>query len=457
MVALGVTAIELMPLAAFPGARGWGYDGVALYAPHAGYGTPDDLRALVRAAHARGLAVVLDVVYNHFGPSGNYLAHYAAEYFTETVKTPWGAAPDFTHAPMRELVLGNVRHWLDEFGIDALRLDATHAIVDSSTPHILRAIADEAHARDRLVFFEDERNDPSLVTEHGADAIWADDFHHAVHVLLTGERDGYYAAYPPTVEALARTIARGWAFEGEPYAPWGGRPRGKPAVGALRPAQLVYCIQNHDQIGNRADGGRLSRFVELDAYVAASVLLLFLPATPLLFMGQEWGARSPFPFFSNHGGQLGASISKGRKKELASFAAFADGGREIWDPEDAATFVASRVEWQERERAPHRPVLAAYRAMLALRRTDEVLSAVASFGDLTAHAEGDLLVVTRAHRAGARRLVVNFGRSALGVGKSDDEVVFATHALESGVLPANGAVVFAVSDARGPRKRSVAE
>jgi maltooligosyltrehalose trehalohydrolase len=445
LVTLGITAIELMPLSAFPGDRGWGYDGVALSAPYAGYGTPDDLRALVRAAHARGLAVVLDVVYNHFGPSGNYLARYAPEYFTDAVQTPWGAAPDFTHAPMRELVLDNVRHWFDDIGIDALRLDATHAIVDASTPHVLRAIADEAHARGRLVFFEDERNDPTMVTEHGADAIWADDFHHAVHVLLTGERDGYYAAYPPTVEALARTIARGWAFEGEPYAPWGGKPRGTPAVGVLRPAQLVYCIQNHDQVGNRADGARLSHAVELDAYIAASVLLLFLPATPLLFMGQEWGARSPFPFFSNHGGELGASISKGRKRELASFAAFADGRREIPDPEDSATFVASKVQWQERQRAPHSRVLAAYQAMLALRRTDEVLSARASFGDLTAHAEGDLLVVTRAHGVAARRLVVSFGRSAVRVGNRDDKVVFATHALEAGVLPAKGAVIFSGS------------
>ncbi|HMI87200.1 MAG TPA: alpha-amylase family glycosyl hydrolase, partial [Polyangiaceae bacterium] len=212
LVDLGVTAIELLPVAAFAGTRGWGYDGVALFAPFAPYGEPDDLRALVRAAHERGLAVILDVVYNHFGPAGNYLPRYSAAYFTADIQTPWGAAPDFSRRPMRNLVLENVRYWLTEFGFDALRLDATHSIVDPSDRHILSEVAGLAGSLEprRRIFMEDERNDPRAITTAGADGVWADDLHHQIHVLLTKECDGYYAAYRPTVDALAQCIRQGW-------------------------------------------------------------------------------------------------------------------------------------------------------------------------------------------------------------------------------------------------------
>ena len=446
---LGFTAIELMPVAAFPGARGWGYDGVALYAPFAPYGEPDDLRSLVKAAHRRGIAVVLDVVYNHFGPAGNYLATYAPEYFTESVKTPWGPAPDFGHAPMRRLAVDNARYWFEEFGIDALRLDATHAIHDPSRTHVLHEITDLAHSLTppRRVFFEDERNEPDVVNQLGADAMWADDFHHQVHVLLTRERDGYYAAYDTTVEALARAINDGWTFTGQPYEPWKGKPRGRsPREHRLEPHQLVYCLQNHDQVGNRALGTRLSHLIDLDVYCAASVLLLFLPATPLVFMGQEWASSSPFLFFSDHEGELGEAVRRGRREEFKSFAAFADPEQRarIPDPQDEGTFERSKLRWEERTTGRHARVLGIYRAMLALRRNDPVLSAPTSWSDLQATAHGDVLEVTRRRGQASRRLVVSFGDGGHAIdGTRGARVLFASGAFDGGRLAPRSAVVLA--------------
>jgi maltooligosyltrehalose trehalohydrolase len=446
---LGFTAIELMPLAAFPGERGWGYDGVALYAPYAPYGGPDDLRALVRAAHERGLAVVLDVVYNHLGPSGNYLSKYAPEYFTSEVKTPWGPAPDFAHEQMRRLVVDNARYWLDEFGLDGLRLDATHAIVDPSARHVLREITAEAHAMlpPRRVFFEDERNDPAVVRDLGADAVWADDFHHQLHVLSTQERDGYYVAHEPTVTALAHAVSEGWSFSGQPYPPWSGRPRGASARDhGLVPENLVYCIQNHDQVGNRALGTRLSHDIGIDAYCAASVLLLFLPATPLVFMGQEWASSSPFLFFSDHEGALGDAVREGRREEFKTFAAFADpkARDRIPDPQSKSTFERSKLRWDERTADPHARVLATYRAMLRLRRSDPVLSARASWGDLEATAHGNVLEVVRHKGSSRRRLVVSFDDSDVSVtARPHARVLFASGRFEQGTLAPRGAVVLA--------------
>jgi len=445
---LGVTAIEILPVAAFPGERGWGYDGVSLYAPYAPYGEPDDLRALVRAAHARGLAVILDCVYNHFGPAGNYLWSYADEYFTKKVETPWGPAPDYAHGPMRRLAVDNARYWLEEFGFDGLRLDATHAIHDTSTPHVLREITDLAHAMTppRRVFFEDERNEPAVVRELGADGVWADDFHHQVHVLLTKESDGYYAAYEPTVEKLARAIARGWTFEGEPYPPWKGEPRGKPAdAGGLVPANLVYCIQNHDQVGNRALGTRIDAHTDIDSYLAATALLLFVPATPLLFMGQEWAASTPFLFFSDHEGDLGEAVRKGRREEFKTFAAFADPKTRdaIPDPQASTTFEKSKLRWVERTEGNHARVLAAYKALLALRRDDAVLSAPTAFGDLTVTAKGDVLEVERRHGSARRRLVVAFGSEGTSVDVGSARVLHVTGSFESGKLGAKSSVILA--------------
>ena len=450
LVDLGVTAVELLPVAAFAGERGWGYDGVALFAPHAPYGRPDDLRALVRAAHARGLAVVLDVVYNHFGPSGNYLSCYAPEYFTARVKTPWGDSPDYRWAPMRQLVLDNARYWLDEFGFDALRLDATHAIHDDSSPHVLREVSEVAHARGRRLFFEDERNDPDVVRVLGADGVWADDFHHQVHVLLTGERDGYYAAYDPSATSLAACVQRGWTFTGEPYAPWGGEPRGKPPRG-LEPERLVTCVQNHDQVGNRALGARLCALVDPAAYRAAIMLSLFLPTTPLLFMGQEWAASTPFLFFSDHGGELGDAVSRGRREEFKSFAAFADPAtrERIPDPEAPATFEASRLRWQELAGEANREVLELHRALLRMRQSDPVLAHASREGELEAGLErGNVLYVVRRNGACARRLVVNLGDAREPwVAPEGSRVLLASEPLGDGVLPPFGAVILAIDPA----------
>jgi maltooligosyltrehalose trehalohydrolase len=411
LVDLGVAAIELLPVAAFAGTRGWGYDGVALFAPYAPYGDPDDLRALIRAAHQHGLAVILDVVYNHVGPTGNYLPRYSQAYFTDSVDTPWGAAPDFSRRPMRNLVLENVRYWLSEFGFDGLRLDATHSIVDPSDRHILSEIVELAAALEprRRIFMEDERNDPRVVTQAGADAVWADDLHHQVHVLLTKERDGYYAAYEPTVDALAKTIRQGWIYTGQPYDPWKGRKRGAPAT-PLRPAQLVTCVQNHDQVGNRAFGTRLSHEAGVDRFALAAMLLLFLPTTPLLFMGQEWAATSPFLFFSDHEGELGKAVTNGRRKEFEGFAAFRNpaASEKIPDPQASETFERSKLRWDERTVAPHDRVLALHRTMLRLRRDDPVLSSSCGWDALEAFAHGPVLEVVRRQGSATRRLAVNF-------------------------------------------------
>lgn len=436
---LGVSAIELMPLAAFPGERGWGYDGVAHYAPHAPYGRPGDLRRFVQAAHELGLMALLDVVFNHFGPDGNYLSCYAPEYFTSAHATPWGDALDFTQPRMRAHVLGAARMWLDEYGFDGLRLDATHAIFDPSRPHILRALADLAASLDpaRLLVAEDDRNEASLVTEQGLDAIWADDFHHQLRVLLTGERDGYYAAYDPTPAALAHAIERGWSYEGQSYSPW-GRPRGTSADSLLA-EQFVYCIENHDQAGNRAFGERLSQQVSPEAFCAASTLLLFLPMSPLLFMGQEWGASTPFLYFTQHNPELGALVSKGRREEFKSFQGFSDpeARARIPDPQDAATFERSKLRWDERRAPGHARILSIVRELLRLRREDPILRQRCERRDLRARAQGDLLVVDRSGDGGRRVLLANFTARPVGIDwGSQGERIFATADPTAGAIPA---------------------
>jgi maltooligosyltrehalose trehalohydrolase len=420
---LGVTTLELLPLASFPGRRGWGYDGVAPFAPYAPYGTPGELRAFVDEAHGLGLGVVLDVVYNHFGPDGNYLPSYSDAYFTDRVPTPWGAAPDFENAFMRALVRGSARQWLVDYRFDGLRLDATHAIVDRGEKHILRELADDAASLTppRILVAEDERNRPLLVTSLGMDAIWSDDFHHLVHVLSTGERDGYYAGFQPKVEELARAIERGWLYEGQTW-PLTGKPRGERAD-ALAAPSFVYAIQNHDQVGNRALGDRLFGGARGDRLAALTMLLLFLPATPLLFMGQEWAASTPFLYFSDHEPALGAKVTEGRRAEFRHFAAFAAPGAEakVPDPQAEDPFLRSKLDWPERESASGRRVLGVVRRMLALRHTDPVL-ATGGREQLRAEAAGNLLVVTRTapgRVAGARSrrrvLVVHFGEARAAI------------------------------------------
>ncbi|WP_424949321.1 malto-oligosyltrehalose trehalohydrolase [Deinococcus sp.] len=412
---LGVTAIELMPLAAFPGERGWGYDGAALFAPHAPYGRPEDLKAFVDAAHKLGLAVLLDVVYNHFGPDGSYLSSYSPEYFTDRFQSPWGTGLDYREPHMRRYITENARMWLSEYRFDGLRLDATQAMADDSPVHILQELAREVHALGRelgvrhLMLAEDYRNMPGLVTEVGLDGIWVDDFHHVVRVTLTGETDGYYGPFSGGAAALAHVITRGWVYEGQTW-PLEDRPRGLPADDLDAPS-FVYFIQNHDQIGNRAQGDRLHQFpgVSMGAYRAASLLLLTLPMTPLLFQGQEWAASTPFQFFTDHHGELGAAVSEGRRSEFGHFASFEG---EVPDPQEASTFLASRLDWQEQEQGEHLQTLRLYRSLLALRRSDPVLRE-SRRDTLEAGHQGDVLWVRRQDEHGSRLTLWNLGAEAV--------------------------------------------
>ncbi|HSN29285.1 MAG TPA: malto-oligosyltrehalose trehalohydrolase, partial [Kofleriaceae bacterium] len=395
LVDVGFTAIEVMPVAAFGGKHGWGYDGVAHYSPHAAYGTPDELRAFVDSAHAARLSVLLDVVYNHFGPAGNVLGQYSPEYFTNEIQNAWGEAPNFRQPWMRRYVLDNVRYWLEEFHFDGLRLDAVHAIIDPSERDVLRDLASLAEnvMPGALLIAEDDRNDSAIIEKTGFDGAWADDFHHAVHVTLTGERDGYYACYEPGARTIAQTIARGWLYEGQAY-PATGKPRGTPA-GALPAESLVYCLQNQDQIGNRAFGDRLPAG---DKLAAATTLLYFLPMTPLVFQGEEWGASTPFLYFTDHDRELGKLVSNGRREEFGKFAAFADPAvrERIPDPQAPQTFERSKLDWSERDKGEHARMLALHTQLLRLRREDPVLSSHTPRREsMSAEAHGPLLVVKR--------------------------------------------------------------
>jgi maltooligosyltrehalose trehalohydrolase len=446
LVELGVTTLELMPLSAFPGKRGWGYDGVAPFAPHAAYGTPSDLCAFIDRAHELGLSVILDVVYNHLGPDGNYLSAYSPEYFTDRHVTPWGNAPDFSNPYMRRLVLDSARHWLDDFRFDGLRLDATHEIFDDTSRHILTELSDVVRAMPGppILIAENDRNDPEVVLGHGLDAQWADDFHHVIHVLLTGEKDGYYAAYQGTVEELARTVENGWLYTGQ-ISPATGKPRGRPR-GALGLHQLVYALQNHDQVGNRAYGDRLAALAGEDAYRAALALLLFLPATPLLFMGDEWGSKTPFLYFTDHVPELGAKVSAGRRDEFRAFAAFADPAAraDIPDPQEEPTFRRSVITRKERSEGKGSPTMAFCRKLIALRRSDPVLRD--GTGSLSARARGSVLHVLREQGSESRTLIVNFGGEPVHpeIHGSPRLVVATPGSSLAGVLP-RGAVLLSSS------------
>lgn len=378
LVRLGVTAIEIMPVADFPGERNWGYDGVSLYAPARCYGHPDDLRALVDAAHGRGLAVILDVVYNHLGPDGNFAGSYHPEYFDRTRKTPWGDAFDFSRAPVRDFFADNAPYWMREFRIDGFRLDATHAIADTSDRHILGEIAERVHALGGFVVAEDDRNQPKLLLAAdrgglGFDGCWADDFHHVVRVMLTQERDGYYRNFGGTFSELAETLQHGWLFRGQ-RQDIAGHARGGDCSG-LRPEQFIYCISNHDQVGNRAFGERLGHSTDPAAYRAASALLCLAPYTPMFFMGQEWSATTPFQFFTDHNPELGRKVTAGRRREFRDFAPFRDPASlaKIPDPQAETSFRASRLQWDELKRPAHAGVLELYREFLNLRRRHSAL------------------------------------------------------------------------------------
>jgi maltooligosyltrehalose trehalohydrolase len=423
IAALGATAIEIMPVAEFAGERNWGYDGVYLFAPSRAYGGADALRRLVDAAHGHGLAVILDVVYNHFGPEGNYLpAVSGGRIFTERHHTPWGAAVNYDDdgaAAVRAIVLANVTEWVRDYHIDGLRLDAAHAIVDSSEPHILAEIAAAARAaadRPVVVIAEDERNERRLLLPPaagglGIDAVWADDLHHSLRRLLAGDDEGYFSGYAGTTAELARTLRQGWLYEGDVYAPTGA-PRGTSSAG-LEPPAFVHCIQNHDQVGNRALGERLHHQIEPAAYRAVSALLLLAPYTPLLWMGQEWAASAPFLYFTDHPSKLGRLVTRGRREEFSGFAAFSEPARRraIPDPQAPDTFARSRLDWDERDREPHAGVLRLYQELLALRSSR---AALLSRGrdDWNVHALSDgALALLRTSGEEALLLVANLSGS----------------------------------------------
>ncbi|MBE2284600.1 MAG: malto-oligosyltrehalose trehalohydrolase [Prosthecobacter sp.] len=370
---LGVKALQLMPLADFPGERGWGYDGVSLFAPARCYGTPDDLRALVDAAHAQGIAVVLDVVFNHFGPDGNYVGCYSRFYYNEAHQTPWGAALNFDGPQKQEVrafYIANAVYWIDEFHFDGLRLDATHTMVDDSPHHVLELITGAVHDRGAFVIAEDERNLARIIEPEGFDfdAVYADDFCHSVQVALGDQ--SYRKDFDGTPAELANELRHGWHYRGQHSKLLDG-PRGT-ACAHLPPSKFLLCISNHDQAGNRAFGERLHQLATPEAYRAASGLLLLSPGTPMLFMGQEWGASTPFLFFADHHDELGKLVSEGRHREFAHFPEFADSGvaHSIPDPQNAATFTRSKLDWDELNDPSHAALLLLHRECLRLRAAD---------------------------------------------------------------------------------------
>lgn len=353
LAALGITAIELMPLNAFPGRRNWGYDGVLPYAPACAYGAPDTLRRLIDTAHGLGLMVFIDVVYNHFGPQGNALAHYAGAFFRDDRQTPWGPAIDFRQAAVREFFIGNAQMWVREYRVDGLRIDAVHAIRDRDFLRELAARARHAaDGRELHLILENENNEAGLLQgEAGFDAQWNDDLHHCLHVLLTGEDEAYYSDYAHNpIERLCRCLREGFAFQGE--TDYRGIARGEPS-GELSPLAFVAFLQNHDQVGNRALGERLTTLAHTERLRAANALVLLCPMLPMLFMGEEWGAQQPFLFFTDYQGELARAVTEGRREEFKRFRRFSSPGAAAWipDPNDYQTFMASRPRPEQADAA----------------------------------------------------------------------------------------------------------
>jgi maltooligosyltrehalose trehalohydrolase len=383
---LGVTALELMPVVPCAGRRNWGYDGVSLFAVSANYGGPEALKRLVDAAHQHGLGVIVDVVYNHFGPEGNYLTQFAAAYASARYRTPWGEAWNYDgadNAYVRRLAMDNACYWLHEYHMDGLRLDSTPTMRDRSQPHILQDLTQTVRAslpptRQVVLIAETSTNDirylqPPEAGGYGFDMVWCDDFAWSLQRYLTGDHEGRYQDYRGTLDEVAHTINQGFLYEGQ----WSGyrrQVRGTPA--RQQPAwQLQYCVQHHDHVGNRAFGERLHHRLDLARYRVASALLLLLPYTPLLFMGEEFVASSPFQFFTDHGPDLGAIVAAGRRREFAAYTAFADpiAAARIPDPQAEATFGDSILPLDDLTRSPGTDMQRLYQALLHLRRTDDVL------------------------------------------------------------------------------------
>ncbi|WP_251977964.1 malto-oligosyltrehalose trehalohydrolase [Salinicola avicenniae] len=371
---LGVTAIELMPIAECPGRRNWGYDGVQPYAVASHYATPAALKALIDDVHAAGLMIFLDVVYNHFGPDGNFLPHYASAFFRDDLETPWGGAIDFRRPQVRRFFIDNALMWLLEYRFDGLRFDAVHAISERDFLVELARTLRERVDQDRHchLILENEHNQASLLDPSLFDAQWADDWHNVMHVLLTGEREGYYIDFADDATAkLATVLGEGFLFQGQPSRK--GEARGEPSA-HLPPTAFVNFLQNHDQIGNRALGDRLSTLADPDSLAAATLLLLLSPGIPLLFMGEEWGSTRPFLFFTDHRDALADAVREGRRREFADFSAFEDPEQRarIPDPNAGATFDASRLDTGEAALPVHRRWHTRFAAWLALRHAEIV-------------------------------------------------------------------------------------
>ena len=414
---LGVTAIELMPIGEFPGARNWGYDGVLPFAPEASYGAPDDLKALVDTAHELGLMVFLDVVYNHFGPEGNYLGQYARRFFRDDIQTPWGSAIDFRRQEVRDFFCENALMWVLDYRIDGLRFDAVHAISEKDflVEMAMRVRAAVPASRHVHLMLENEENDPGLL-QKGFDAQWNDDGHNVLHYLLTGEQEGYYQefAQAPTVQ-LARCLAEGFVFQGEEDRH--GRQRGAPSA-HLPPTSFILFLQNHDQVGNRAFGERLNQLAYADALAAATVLLLLSPMVPLLFMGDEWGSQQPFLYFTDHSASLAKAVCDGRRNEFAGFGQFADSKlcELIPDPNAPSSFHNSRPDYGAPKSPEQQQWQNLYRRLLALRAAEIIPRLVGAYSaGVTILAEGAVSAFWRMGDGCLLRIDLNLGKAAVTV------------------------------------------
>jgi len=442
LAALGITAVELMPLADFPGQRNWGYDGVLQFAPDAVYGTADELKALVDAAHGLGLMMLIDVVYNHFGPEGNYLHAYCPQFFNPAHQTPWGAAINYdgeASRTVRDFFVHNALYWVEEFHFDGLRMDAIHAIRDDSPTHIVHEICAALRAgpgagRHVHVVLENELNQSSFLARDAqgvplaGTAQWNDDLHHAAHVLTTGETDGYYADYADApVAQFGRALAQGFVYQGQPSPFRNGEPRGEPST-QLPAGAFVSFLQTHDQVGNRAFGERIHALADPVLLRAACACVLLSPHAPMLFMGEEYAAATPFQYFCDFGPELADAVSRGRREEFGRFALFADESvrARIPDPNAESTFLASRLRWAERDTLPHREWLAEVTQLLALRRSRLVplLSARSGAGQFSV--DGETLRVTWTLDAQRLHLLAHFGADAVaGIPAPPGEVIYA--------------------------------
>jgi maltooligosyltrehalose trehalohydrolase len=424
---LGITAIEIMPVADFPGDRNWGYDGVLLFAPDSSYGRPEDLKALIEAAHARSLMVFLDVVYNHFGPDGNYLPSYSP-FFTENHKTPWGAAVNFDSDGsdlVREFVIQNAMYWISDFHFDGLRLDAVHAIKDDSETHVLDELASRVRKaglpRCVHLLLENEENEAVSLERVGDKPLyytaqWNDDLHHVLHTAATKETSGYYGDYAGDTVKLGRALAEGFAFQGELMS-YRSSPRGEPSQ-HLPPTAFVSFIQNHDQIGNRAFGDRLTSFAPPEAVRAIVSIYLLIPQIPMLFMGEEFGASQPFPFFAHFEPELADAVREGRRAEFANFPEFQDPQKRatIPDPTSETTFRSAKLNWAETTQRSHADWLSYYRELLSIRHR-EIIPRLRNIGGNCASyeilGEGAVSVRWTMGDKTCLRLVANLGSQPL--------------------------------------------